>query len=73
MNIQDFKLGYFDEDGNELTGHSPDKGLDQEQRNNVRKVVLTLMVKTDRKDSSDRFGQRAEIRQRVTEVWLANM
>ena len=73
FNIEGFRFGYFDEDGNELIGHAPDKALDQEQRNRIRKVVLTLIVKTDRKDSGARPNQRAEVRQRITEVSLPNM
>lgn len=73
LNIQELKLRYFDEDGHELIGHSLDNALDQEQRNKIRKVVLTLIVTADRKDSEGRSSRRTEIRQRVTEVWLANM
>lgn len=73
LNIEDLKLTYFDENGNELTGNSSTKALNLEQRGKIKKVVITLIARTDQKSQVQRLNQSHQNRKMRSEVWLKNM
>jgi len=72
LNIENFNLAYFDENGNELIGTLPQRALDLEQRGKVKKVVITFTVKAALNHPHGGANQRHGSRTRVTEVWLKN-
>jgi Tfp pilus assembly protein PilE len=72
FNIEAFKLSYFDEEGSELIGNLPAQALDLERRGRIKKVIMTLTVKSSLKKAAD-ISQTNQTRKLTSEVWLKNM
>lgn len=76
-NIQDLIFEYFDEDENPI--QNGNDSLMQDQRARIRKVVLTVIARTDRSDPDYRDDEGAlknggyRTRTFIYEIWLRNM
>ncbi|MFQ5780596.1 MAG: prepilin-type N-terminal cleavage/methylation domain-containing protein [Nitrospiria bacterium] len=69
-NIESFQLDYYDENGVPI----PSNALtDPSQRERIRKVVVTLRVRTERRDPRYEKNEGYRTRRFVSEVWLKNM
>lgn len=67
--IDQFKLTYFDEDGRPL----PERSLTQEERARIRKVVVTLRTRSERRDPQHLSDGGYRTRQVTLETRLRNM
>jgi hypothetical protein len=69
LSIDHFNLAYFDESGRAL----PERALTQGERARIRKVVIALRVRSERRDPQDSSGEGYRTRQVTLEARLRNM
>lgn len=69
FSVDHFKLVYFDERGLAF----PDRALTQEERTRIRKVMMTLRTRSERRNPSDLSEEGYRTRQITFEVRLRNM